>query len=362
MSKKSDIAKIDTEALQPLEQIENLIHVIRGKQVMLDRDLARLYGVETKVLNQAVKRNIERFPEDFMFQLSKEEFEDWKSQFVTSNYEDFLRSQFATSNDFSTSQVAILNADSDNLKSQIATSNGEKWKSQIVTSNSIKMGARKLPYAFTENGVAMLSSVLRTPLAISTNIQIMRAFTASRHFWASNAQMFKRLEVIEHNQLALGAHQEELSAHLTENDRKLEEVFRRLDNGSAKPTQGIFYDGQVFDAYTFVNDRIREAKKRIVLIDNYVDDSVLKMLDKRDKGVTAKIYSKLLLPQINVDIAKHNAQYEPIEVELFDRAHDRFLCVDDTVYHIGASLKDLGKKWFAFSKMEMTTDELLKKI
>ena len=114
--------------------------------------------------------------------------------------------------------------------------------------------------------------------------------------------------------------------------------------------------------YIFVNDRIREAKNQIVLIDNYVDDSVLKMLDKRDKGVVAKIYSKLLLPHINVDIAKHNAQYEPIEVELFDRAHDRFLCIDDTVYHIGASLKDLGKKWFAFSKMEMTTDELLKKI
>ena len=319
MSKKNDIAKVSTEVLQPLEQIENLIHVIRGKQVMLDRDLARLYGVETRVLNQAVQRNIERFPDDFMFKLSKEEAEFSRSQFV------------------------MLNEESELLRSQIVTLNGR--------GHNIK----HLPYAFTENGVAMLSSVLSTPLAISTNIQIMRAFTASRHFWASNAQMFQRLEVIEHIQLSLVAHQEET-------DQKLEEVFRRLDDGSIKPTQGIFYDGQVFDAYIFVNDRIREAKKRIVLIDNYVDDSVLKMLDKRAKGVTAKIYSKLLLPHINVDIAKHNAQYEPIEVEQFDRAHDRFLCIDDTVYHIGASLKDLGKKWFAFSKMEMTTDELLRKI
>jgi len=363
MAKKSDIAKVQTGALQPLEQIENLIHVIRGKQVMLDHDLARLYGVDTKRLNEQVKRNIERFPEDFMFQLSKEEFENWKSQYATSNAKEFLRSQFATlenGEDFLRSQIVTLNEE-ENLKSQIATSSEVKiLKSQIATSSW--GGKRYTPYAFTENGVAMLSSVLRTPLAISTNIQIMRAFTASRHFWASNAQMFQRLDVMERNQLALNAHQEELSAGLADTNHRLEEVFRRLDNGSAKPTQGIFYDGEVFDAYIFINDRIREAKKRIVLIDNYVDDSVLKMLDKRNKGVTAKIYSKLLLPHINVDIAKHNAQYEPIDIELFDRAHDRFLCIDDTVYHIGASLKDLGKKWFAFNKMEMTTDELLSKI
>ena len=159
--------------------------------------------------------------------------------------------------------------------------------------------------------------------------------------------------------------EDRIDRRLQEHSDQIHELQNKVDffvRTSLPPVEGIFYDGQIFDAYTFVNDRIREAKKRIVLIDNYVDDSVLKMLDKRDKGVIAKIYSKLMLPHINVDIAKHNAQYEPIEVKQFDRAHDRFLCIDDTVYHIGASLKDLGKKWFAFSKMEMTTDELLSKI
>ena len=308
MAKKNEIAKAESASLQPLENIENLIHVIRGKQVMLDVDLARLYGVETKRLNEQVKRNIERFPEDFMFQLSKEEAESSRSQFAT------------------------LNEDGELSRSQFATLNGR--------GHNIK----HLPYAFTENGVAMLSTVLRSQQAININIQIMRAFNAMRHFIASNTQVFQRLEVIEHTQLSLVAHKEDT-------DKKFEEVFRRLDEGSAKPTEGILFDGQVFDAYTFINDRIREAKTRIILIDNYPDDSVLKMLDKRKKGVSAKIYSKMLLPQIKIDIAKHNAQYAPIDLVPFDRAHDRFLCIDDTVYHIGASLKDLGKKWFAFSIM-----------
>ena len=275
MAKKNDIVKATSVQLQQLENIENLIRVIRGKQVMLDRDLARLYGVETRVLNQAVQRNIERFPEDFMFQLSKEEFENWKSQ--------------------------------------------------IVISNSIKMGARKLPYAFTENGIAMLSSVLRSQQAISINIQVMRAFNAMRHF-----------------------------IQVAENNKKLEEVFRRLDDHSENPEKGIFYDGQIFDAYTFINERIREAKKRIVLIDNYVDDSVLTMLDKRNKGVDAVVYTKNISRQLSLDFEKHNAQYSPIEVKQFDRAHDRFLCIDDTVYLIGASLKDLGKKWFGFVRLRQT--------
>lgn len=311
MAKKDEIIKVNEVYLQSTEEIENLIIEVRGKQTMLDRDLALLYGVDTKVLNQAVKRNIERFPTHFRFQLTD-------------------------------SETTKLVTNCDRLRA--------------LKHSSVN------PYVFTEQGVAMLSTVLRSDTAVSVSIQIMDAFTAMRHFLASNAPVLQRLDVMERNQLALNAHQEELSAGLAETNHRLEEVFRRLDDGSIKPTQGIFYDGQVFDAYIFVNDRIREAKKRIVLIDNYVDDSVLKMLDKRDKGVIAKIYSKLLLPHINVDIAKHNAQYEPIEVKQFDRAHDRFLCIDDTVYHIGASLKDLGKKWFAFNKMEMTTDELLSKI
>ncbi len=273
---------------------------------MLDRDLARLYGVETGRLNEQVKRNIERFTEDFMFQLNKEEFENWKSHFAISN--------------------------------------------------SIKMGARKLPYAFTESGIAMLSGVLRSPQAVNMNIQIMRAFVAMRRFLASNAQVFQRLEVMERTQLSLLAHQETT-------DQKVEEIFRRLDDDNTKPTEGILFDGQIFDAYKFVTERIREAKKRIVLIDNYIDETVLAMLDKRGKDVTAKVYTKNISRQLSLDFDKHNAQYAPIEVEQFDRAHDRFLCIDDTVYLIGASIKDLGKKWFGFTKIDgWTTDELLSKI
>ena len=305
MAKKKDIAKVDSAPLQPLENIENLIQVIRGKQIILDRDLARLYGVETRRLNEQVRRNIERFPEDFMFQLSKEEFENWKSQFATSN--------------------------------------------------SIKMGARKRPYAFTRNGIAMLSSVLRSQTAVDVNISIMRAFTATQQFFAANAQMFQRIEVIEHNQLALAARQQDT-------DKKVEQIFNRLDERSKTPTQGIFYDGQIFDAYTFVSDLIRSAKKSIVLFDNYVDDTVLTILDKRKSNVLATIYTKSIPKQLSLDLAKHNSQYQPIEVKEFGKAHDRFLCIDNVVYHIGASLKDLGKKWFAFTKMEMPMEELIGKM
>ena len=292
-------------------QIEPLIRTIRGQQVLLDSDLAILYGVETKRLNQQVKRNIERFPEDFMFQLTQEEV-------ICSR-----------------SQIATLNKGT-NLRSQIATSSQEvSLKSQIVTSSH--GGVRYLPYAFTENGIAMLSSVLRSPIAIQVNIRIMRAFTAMRQFIASNAQIFQRLDVMEQNQLAIVVHQ-------TETDHKLEEIFRRLDSGNVQPHQGIFYDGQIFDAYTFINDRIREATTRIILIDNYIDDSVLTILSKRADKVAATIYTKKPSAQLQLDIQKHNAQYTPIDIITFDRSHDRFLCIDETVYHLGASIKDLGKK------------------
>ena len=201
----------------------------------------------------------------------------------------------------------------------------------------------------------MLSSVLRSPIAIQVNIRIMRAFTAMRQFIASNAQIFQRLDVMEQNQLALTVHQ-------VETDHKLEEVFRRLDSGNVQPHQGIFYDGQIFDAYTFINDRIREATTRIILIDNYIDDSVLTILSKRADKVAATIYTKKPSAQLQLDIQKHNAQYPPISVVEFDRSHDRFLCIDETVYHLGASIKDLGKKWFAFNRMEMSTSELLQKL
>ena len=302
-----------------LLQIEPLIRTIRGQQVLLDSDLAILYGVETKRLNEQVKRNIERFPDDFMFQLTK---------------------------------VELIN-----LKSQIATSNTENHslRSQNATIDNRGRHAKYLPYAFTENGIAMLSSVLRSPIAIQVNIRIMRAFTAMRQFIAANAQIFQRLDVMEQNQLAIVAHQ-------TETDHKLEEVFRRLDSGNVQPHQGIFYDGQIFDAYTFINDRIREATTHIILIDNYIDDSVLTILSKRADKVAATIYTKKPSAQLQLDIQKHNAQYTPIDIIAFDRSHDRFLCIDETVYHLGASIKDLGKKWFAFNRMEMPTTELVQKL
>ena len=284
--------------------IENLILDIRGQQVMLDRDLANLYGVDTKVLNQAVKRNLERFPMRFRFQLS-----------------DLERDKLVTNCD----------------------------RLQMLKHSNVN------PFVFTEQGVAMLSTVLRSKTAINVSIQIMDAFTAMRQFIASNAQIFQRLDVMEQNQLAIVAHQ-------TETDHKLEEVFRRLDSGNVQPHQGIFYDGQIFDAYTFINDRIREATTRIILIDNYIDDSVLTMLAKRADRVAATIYTKKPSAQLQLDIQKHNAQYPPISVVEFDRSHDRFLCIDETVYHLGASIKDLGKKWFAFNRMEMPTIELLQKI
>ena len=333
MAKKNDIAKAEPASIQPLENIENLIHVIRGKQVMLDRDLARLYGVETGRLNEQVKRNIERFPEDFMFQLNKEEFENWKSHFAISNDDKVLRSQFAS------------------IKTE-----GEVLSSQNASIDMRGRHVKYMPYAFTESGIAMLSGVLRSPQAVNMNIQIMRAFVAMRRFLASNAQVFQRLEVMERTQLSLLAHQEST-------DQKVEEIFRRLDDDNTKPTEGILFDGQIFDAYKFVTERIREARKRIVLIDNYIDETVLAMLDKRGKDVTAKVYTKNISRQLSLDFDKHNAQYAPIEVEQFDRAHDRFMCIDDTVYLIGASIKDLGKKWFGFTKIDgWTTDELLSKI
>ena len=304
MAKKNEIVKVEQEQIPTTNHIENLIVDVRGKQTMLDRDLAMLYGVTTKRLNEQVKRNIERFPEHFRFQLTDNETEE-------------------------------LVANCDRLR--------------MLKHSSVN------PFVFTEQGVAMLSTVLHSDTAISVSIQIMDAFTAMRHFIAANAQAFQRLEIIERNQLAL-------NVHLAENDKKFEEVFRRLDDGSTTPKQAIFYDGQIFDAYKFVNERIREAMKRIVLIDNYIDETVLAMLDKRGKEVTAKVYTKNISRQLSLDFEKHNAQYTPIEVEQFDRAHDRFLCIDDTVYLIGASIKDLGKKWFGFVKLEQTTDELLSKM
>ena len=271
---------------------------------MVDRDLAVLYGVETKRLNEQVRRNIERFPERFRFQLTKEETDKL---------------------------VAIC----DHLK---------PLKYSKVT-----------PYVFTEQGISMLSTVLHNPTAIAVSIKIMDAFVSMRRFIATNAQLFQRLETIEYHQLEMKQHQEVT-------DKRIDEVFKRLDAG-IPPMQGIFYDGQVFDAYRFVSDLIRKAKKSVVLIDNYVDDSVLTLLDKREEGVSSIIYTQRVSNQFQLDVDRHNVQYPPIEIKRFNEAHDRFLLIDEEVYHIGASIKDLGKKWFGFTLMrDITATELINKI
>jgi hypothetical protein len=206
-----------------------------------------------------------------------------------------------------------------------------------------------MPFAFSEQGVAMLSSVLHSEEAVEISIKIMNAFVAMRHFLLSNAQVFQRLDRIEYKQL--------------ETDHKIEQIFDKLEERAVVPKQNIFYDGQIFDAYQFVSGLIKSAKTEIVLIDNYVDESVLTMLDKRDSSVKATIYTKQISSQFQLDINRHNAQYAPIDIQAFNKAHDRFLVIDDKVYHFGASLKDLGKKWFAVSLMQdLTPQDLISRI
>ena len=201
----------------------------------------------------------------------------------------------------------------------------------------------------------MLSSVLRSETAVYVSIQIMDAFVAMRRFLVNNAQVFQRLEMIEYHQLEIQQHQQEA-------DKRIDEIFQKFEEKETT-SQGIFFDGQVFDAYVFVSDLIKKAKTSIVLIDNYVDETVLTMLDKRDNGIVVTIYTQQISRQLQLDINRHNAQYPPITANVFRQAHDRFLIIDDEVYHIGASIKDLGKKWFGFTLMkDITANEIINRI
>jgi len=278
--------------------IENSILTLRGIQVVIDKDIATLYGVETKYLNQAVKRNADRFPLSFRFQISEAEFEE-----LVTNCDRFKPLKHSSSR----------------------------------------------PYAFTEQGIAMLSAVLHSPSAIQISVKIIDVFVRLRHFVTENADVFRRLDRLEIKQL--------------ESDMKINQVMSLMEKQAVIPNQGIFYDGQIFDAYLFVSKLIKGATKEIVLIDNYIDETVLTLLDKRRSEVSATIYTKTIDRQLRLDLQRHNEQYSPIDVRLFGKAHDRFLIIDDSVYHIGASLKDLGKKWFAFSLMrDLDPQELIQKI
>lgn len=313
-------------------QIEKKIFVIRGVQVMIDRDIAELYGVETRRLNEQVKRNIERFPEEFMFQLNEEEFKNWKSQIV------------------------ISNLGSDNWMSQIATSNSN-LKSQIAISSSDKMGLRKRPFAFTEHGVTMLASVLKSEIAVKASIQIVKAFVSMRHFVQSNSQIFAELKSIREHQL-------NTDIHLKESDKRIDQLFTLMDKYNINDTQGIFFQGQIFDAYAKFENFIQSAQKEIILIDNYVDLSVLQRLAKKKKGVNISIYTDPKTKLTAQDIQTFNAQYPTINLNHTKKMHDRFMIIDNKVlYHIGASLKDLGIKCFAFEILDASfISDILKNI
>ena len=283
--------------------IQALIKTIRGVQVILDRDVASLYGVVTGALNRQVKRNEERFPDDFMFRLSTEEW--------------------------------------DNLKCQIGISS---WG-----------GDRQLPYAFTENGIAMLSSVLRSPTAIEVNIRIMRAFSAMRRFLLANAQMFQRIETVEKRQIVT--------------DAKVDSILQRLD-AAETPLQGVFYNGQFWDARALVLSLVSRAKRSLILIDNWATPETLDLSTKKRKGVkvtifTSEHYDKKHVPHRKIfpaDVTTFNAQYPKLAVRYNETFHDRFLIIDDKeLYLIGASLKDLGSKCFAFTKLDPTDIRRIKK-
>ena len=259
---------------------------------MIDRDIADLYGVETKRINEQVKRNQERFPESFCFQLNELEFENWKSQFATSN--------------------------------------------------SDKMGLRKIPYAFTEQGVAMLSSVLKSKQAVAVSVRIIEAFVAMRRFLLTNALVFQRLDSIERHQL--------------DSDKRIDELFNLMDKYGVKDEQGIFFQGQIFDAYALFQNIIQKAEKEILLIDNYVDTSVLKRFSVKKDNVAVTIYTKknsrMANPITEIDLQKFNTQYPTVTLKYTSTMHDRYMIIDKKeLYHIGASLKDLGKACFSFTKM-----------
>lgn len=285
----NQIMKIDVE-------LQNKIFTIRGVQVMLDSHLATLYKVETKVFNQAIKRNESRFPDRYRFQLTEKEFNGLRSQFVTSNK---------------------------------------------------RGGRRYLPYVFTEQGVSMLSAVLKSDTAVEVSLKIIDGFVAMRRFISQNAGVFQRIDNMEQK--------------LLNHDDKFNQIFNALEAKTLQPQQGIFYDGQIFEAYAFVCDLIKNAKHYITLVDNYVDETVLTLFSKNPK-VKITIYTKTINDKLKLDANKYNAQYNNLEIKPFDLSHDRFLLIDDEIYHIGASLKDLGKKWFAFSKMDNASLQLAEKL
>ena len=277
--------------LTTIEEIQGMIYTIKGKQVMIDSDVANLYHYETKKINQAVKRNIERFPEGFCFQLTESELENLRSQFVTSS---------------------------------LGTGNYG--------------GRRYLPYVFTEQGIAMLAPLLKNKIAVQVSINIMNAFVIMRHFLKENGQVFERLTSVEYR--------------LIEHDKKFDIVFDKLQEKQIE-NQRIFFNGQIYDAYSLIIDIIKKANNKITIIDNYVDDSILEMLSKKKDNVEVVILTSNRSNIKNIDIQKFNKQYPTLKVAKTDKFQDRFIILDEKeMYHLGASIKDLGKKCFGINKIE----------
>ena len=289
------------------ENIKNLIYMVRGKQVMLDRDLAKLYHCKngTKTINQAVKRNIERFPERFMFQMSKEEYE--------------------------------------NLWSQIGTT--------LDNENQKYRRKENLPYVFTEQGVAMLSTVIRTNIAVAMSIKIMDAFVEMRKFLINNQFVIERINNIELKQIE---YKNETNKILKEHEKKFEIMFNEFEKNSSKEfNQKIFFDGQIWDSYNLIVNIIKRAQNQILIIDNYIDDSILEMLSKKKKGVEAVILTSNNSNILKLDVQKFNKEYPILKIARTDIFHDRFIVIDNKeLYHCGASLKDLGKKCFGINRIE----------
>lgn len=303
MADKQEKEKPVSNTMQ-VNDFGNRIYTIRGKQVMLDYELAALYGYEVRALNQQVKRNIERFPDDFMFQLTKEEVEGVKSQFVISPFSNFYAGQ--------------------------------------------EGGRRKPPYAFTEQGIYMLATVLKGKVAEQQSIFIMRAFREMRQFISNNALLFEKISHIELKQLE----------YQKSTNEKLEKVFQYIED-QTESKQKIFFDGQIYDAFSFITSIVQKAQNEIILIDGYVDVGTLNILAKKNVTVDVKIYTYASASITNNDIVNFNAQYPTLTVEKTQIFHDRFIILDGkTVYHIGASLKDAGKKCFAISLLEDTENAM----
>jgi hypothetical protein len=276
------------------KNISKQIRLIQGQFILLDSDLAQFFGIETKVLNQAATRNIKRFPKSFRFQLSQSEF--------------------------------------DLLKSQIVTSKG---------------GVRKLPWAYTEHGIAMISTLLRNDVAIQMSIEIIQTFVRLRKQEYLISGLIDRIEKLE--------------SFKTQTRQTLKKLILQQNNTTKK--SGIFFNDQIFDAYVFSSNLITSAKKSVVLIDNYINETTLLQLSKRNANVNCIIYTEKISPQIKLDLDKHNSQYPSIEIRIIKKVHDRFLIIDNqSLYHLGASLKDLGKRWFAFSKMDDLLEDILKRL